>query len=304
MALAFTLLGVKEDKTVNHRGGWVFRVQGELCHLIGSLIPTDGEPPSYAQLYIYDPQFALQQRVNRNDKLPVSTMKSLQTMLLESHRYSREFKHAYEILNNHRGGTSDAQIRLRVMPGQDTRRYNLPTSDEMAVILPGDGSAQERRDIILRLRADEHLYARIDDGHPAYSPLHYVLLFPNGDHGWHRDIYHSPQHVHSRSASRNHRRVTQTEYSAFRLHTREAEYSTIHRGGRLFQQYVVDMWASADQTRLAFLHFNQRHLRASLYSGLEDWLRPDELGNPQDLGQRVVLTSVDLAINSSDIKMR
>lgn len=61
MALAFTSLGVTEDKFVNHRGGWVFRVQGELCHLIGSLRPCEGEPPSYAQLYIYDAQLALDQ---------------------------------------------------------------------------------------------------------------------------------------------------------------------------------------------------------------------------------------------------
>lgn len=49
------------------------------------------------------------------------------------------------------------------------------------------------------------------------------------------------------------------------------------------------MWASADQTRLAFLCFNQGRLRATLYSRLEDWLKADEIGNPQDLGQRVVL---------------
>jgi hypothetical protein len=29
------------------------------------------------------------------------------------------------------------------MPGQDQRRYNLPISDEVAVILPGDGTAPE-----------------------------------------------------------------------------------------------------------------------------------------------------------------
>jgi len=41
MALAFTSLGVTEDKNVNRRGGWVFSVQGELCHLIGSLHPDE-----------------------------------------------------------------------------------------------------------------------------------------------------------------------------------------------------------------------------------------------------------------------
>ncbi len=43
MALAFTSLGVTEDRLVNRRGGWVFRISGELCHLVGSLQPEDGE---------------------------------------------------------------------------------------------------------------------------------------------------------------------------------------------------------------------------------------------------------------------
>jgi len=72
---------------------------------------------------------------------------------------------------------------------------------------------------------------------------------------------------------------------------RDSEYSTIHQGGHLFQQYIVDMWASADQTRLAFLQFNQGRLRATLYSGFEDWLTANKVGNPQDLGRCVLLPS-------------
>jgi len=72
---------------------------------------------------------------------------------------------------------------------------------------------------------------------------------------------------------------------------RNGEYSTVHRGGRLFQQYIVYMWASADQTRLSFLRFNQERLRATLYSGLQDWLSADKIGSAQDLGKRVVLPS-------------
>ncbi len=66
---------------------------------------------------------------------------------------------------------------------RDQRRYNLPTVDEVAAVLPGDGSqATAARDIVIRSR-DGPLY-RIDDGHPAYSCLHYVLLFPFGEDGW------------------------------------------------------------------------------------------------------------------------
>jgi len=288
MALAFTSLGVKEDKKVNRRGGWVFRVQGELCHLIGSLRPDEGQPPSYAQLYIYDSQLALQQRMNRNDDLDPNTMSSLQSMLLTHHRYSKDFKHAYEILRGYPDG-ADAEVRLHVRSGLDQRRYNLPTSDEVAVILPGDGTAPERRDIILHPRSGTYSLTRIDDGHPAYSPLHYVLLFPYGDNGW----YHELRQYRDSSGPNpgNPPRITQTEYSAFRLHTHNGEYSTIHRGGRLFQQYVVDMWASADQSRLSFFQFSQGRLRATLYSGLEDLANGDEIGNPQDLGKRMVLPS-------------
>ena len=268
----------------------MFRVQGELCHLIGSLHPNDRHPPSYAQLYIYDAQLALDHRLTRNDNLRAHTMKTLQSTLLRSHPYAKQFLQACDVLD-HYPDDSDAHIHLRVLPGQDRRRYNLPSSDEVAVILPGDGTAPERRDIILRRRSDQRCLTRIDDGHPAYSPLHYVLLFPNGDHGWHRDIFHRPVPGTNPSQNWNPPRVSQTQYSAFRLHTRNNEYSTIHRSARLFQQYIVDMWASTDQCRLAFLRFNQARLRASLYSGLQDWLTSDDVGSANDLGQRVVLPS-------------
>ena len=120
MALAFTSLGVSEDKNVNHRGGWVFRVQGELCHLIGALHPDEHHPPSFAQLYIYNSQLALAQQMNRNDNLCSRTIRSLQTMLLDYHPYATEFKHAFQVLEQY-SDDSDTNIHLRVLLGQDQR---------------------------------------------------------------------------------------------------------------------------------------------------------------------------------------
>ena len=290
MALAFTSLGVKENRLVNRRGGWVFRISGELCHLIGSLRPDEDKPPKYAQLYVYDSRLALQQRMSRNENLQEGIMTSLQTMLQVHHRYSNEFLHAYEVLRSS-PDAPDVEVRLRVMPGQ-SRPYDVPSSDEVAVILPGDGTAPDRRDIRLHYRSSVNgELARIDDGHPAYSPLHYVLLFPFGSNGWHRDLYHRAAPNTTHPSNWNPPRISQTEFSAFRLHTRAQEYPTLHRGGRLFQQYIVDMWASADQTRLSFLRFNQGRLRAALYSGLEDMLRNDDGVDLHALGKRTVLPS-------------
>ncbi|KZP30624.1 hypothetical protein FIBSPDRAFT_777376, partial [Athelia psychrophila] len=186
MALAFTSLGVQEDTRVNARGGWVFRILGQLCHLSGALAPGEGLSPQYAQLYIYDPQQALQQRMHRNSNLREDTMYLLQTLLSRHHRYAPIYKHAYEILREHEDAT-DVTVRLRMMPGQDRRRYNLPVADEVAVILPGDGSSADRRDIILHCRNEASLL-RVNEGHAAYCTLHYVLLFPYGEHEWHDEL--------------------------------------------------------------------------------------------------------------------
>ncbi|KAJ7039360.1 hypothetical protein C8F04DRAFT_934116, partial [Mycena alexandri] len=75
-ALAFTSLGVNDDKAINRTGrsGWVFRILGNLYHLSGALTAPTGTAPSYSQLYVYDPALALQQRVHRNNDLRQDTM--------------------------------------------------------------------------------------------------------------------------------------------------------------------------------------------------------------------------------------
>lgn len=66
----------------------------------------------------------------------------------------------------------------------DHRRYNLPTSDQITVILTGDGiQVSGARDIIVRLKESNQLM-QINKCHPTYLPLHYVLFFPRGELGW------------------------------------------------------------------------------------------------------------------------
>lgn len=280
MALAFTSLGVKQDETVNRgRGGpvWVFRILGQLSHDSGALETEQGRAPSYAQLYLYDPQIALQQRMQRNSHLRPDTMASLQNMLSITHRYAAVFKHAFQVIRE-QGDVPDVEVRLRVQKPvhEHPRRHNLPTADEVAMILPGDGSSPDYRDIILRRRmpSGTSLY-RIHEGHPAYSPLHYVLLFPYGEHGWHDEL----RMINPDTGASISTRISQTRFAAYRIHVRPGEYSALLRGGRLLQQYLVDMWASADQARLRYLEKNQGEIRASLYSGLEDAFQGE--GDPE-----------------------
>ena len=104
-------------------------------------------------------------------------MEGLQHMLLQHHQYTPVFKHAYEILCDYDGPVEDAEVHLHVAPGLDKWRYNLPTADEVAVILPG-AQFKTLHDIVLRNRVGP-LY-RISDLHPAYPHFNTRSSFLEG----------------------------------------------------------------------------------------------------------------------------
>ena len=56
-----TSVGRKLDNSINCAGGgpYTFRLYGELIHRAGFLLPSDGDPPIYAQLYIYNSEVVL-----------------------------------------------------------------------------------------------------------------------------------------------------------------------------------------------------------------------------------------------------
>jgi hypothetical protein len=57
-------------------------------------------------------------------------------MLVNGNRYNVLFLHAYEILL--RTPSIDLSLRILADPSTDLRRYNAPSVDEIAVLLPGD----------------------------------------------------------------------------------------------------------------------------------------------------------------------
>ncbi|KAG2126794.1 hypothetical protein DEU56DRAFT_742781, partial [Suillus clintonianus] len=90
-ALAFTSVGVDlEHRALQASGPNAFRIHRSLHHLMGSLIPEAGVRPSYAQLYIYDPEEATNIRAMRpeNEGLNRHTLRLLHDMLYRKHPYA------------------------------------------------------------------------------------------------------------------------------------------------------------------------------------------------------------------------
>ncbi len=97
------------------------------------------------------------------------------------------YRQAHDVL--HQGHSSVVHLQLAVPPGVDRRHYNLPTSNEIAAILPGDNEhATAGRDLIVQLHLhndqNEPRFQCIWETNFNYTPLMYVLLFPHGEPGW------------------------------------------------------------------------------------------------------------------------
>ena len=196
-AFAFTSVGVKLDESITRSSGpYAFKIHGGLYHRTGNLVPEEGQNASYAQLYILDPGEALNQRVENNrgnDGLPLldgPTMQVIQDILYEVNPYINLYKNTHQIMGEKPPEEQQTiSMRLVLQQGDDQRRYNLPSVSEVAAVIPARSDAEQQqrksdyREVVLQMRGGGLSF--ISQCHPMYTPLHYVLLFPRGETGWH-----------------------------------------------------------------------------------------------------------------------
>ena len=164
-----------------------FRVQGQVYHLIGSIVPAEGESPKFSQMYFIDNQDSeVATRCAIVDGLKPAIIRGINQLLHESHHYVEVFKVAKEIFE-HEAVPTNVKVVINEAKrplGEHSRRYNRPFSDEVGVLMPND--ATNNRDIVLHYR-DGGL-KRISELHRSYNPLQYPVLFPNGTDGWHVNL--------------------------------------------------------------------------------------------------------------------
>lgn len=147
-----TSVGV-DQQTPPGRGPPVWVIQGALHHKIGLLLPVQGHPPAFAQLYIYDPS-NITDMIMRNplhQKLHLATLRTLHDMLFRHNQLTHIYKKALELTNN-LPEDHHQQVTLHLDPQTDHHRYNLPVAEnELALILPGEADIRtDPRDIVLR----------------------------------------------------------------------------------------------------------------------------------------------------------
>lgn len=283
-SFAFASLGVQED-ILPSKGPYTFRINGAVYHKIGNIFPHDSEKPKFSQIYIYDTQNELSNRISWNKDLDKKITHCLQDMLQEHNPFVHTFQHAAEVFNNTHN-SENLKLVLKADTTKDRRRYNLPTETDISIIIPNSSSSYTptNRDIVLyrqtKDRPDGLNLLHINETNQLYDPLHYVLLFPYGDYGWSVSISHND------SSSR---RVTAMNFYSYHLMQRQ-NFNLILRGGRLFHQYIVDQYAKIEQERLNYCLYHQKELRAELYQGLSDAVAAGDTEGAH-VGRKIVLPS-------------
>nr|GEV82326.1 helitron helicase-like domain-containing protein [Tanacetum cinerariifolium] len=147
--------GVQIDESINNgRGPYVFKISGQLYHWIGSLCPAKGEPPRFLQLYIYDTDNEVNNRMSHfggdSSALQRDIIEGLidlldtHNVLVQLFRTSREKLQDMHIPN----------FKVRLYNVVVAQEYKLPTRDMLGAIVYEPGPKTEMEyDIILKERS-------------------------------------------------------------------------------------------------------------------------------------------------------
>nr|XP_025603131.1 uncharacterized protein LOC112695132 [Arachis hypogaea]XP_025630251.1 uncharacterized protein LOC112723204 [Arachis hypogaea]XP_025674055.1 uncharacterized protein LOC112773204 [Arachis hypogaea]XP_025674064.1 uncharacterized protein LOC112773214 [Arachis hypogaea] len=286
---AFTSFGGKIDRSINHsKGPPTFLLHGQNYHLMGSLLPQEGSPAKFAQLYIYDTQNEINNRTavvssdNSTDHLDKTIVADLMKMLDTHNVLAKTFRMMREVMKSN--PIRDIRLKLIGKRGKDGRRYNLPSVDEIAGLVVGDFDASmKERDIIVETRSGA--LQRVSELNPSYLALQYPLLFPYGEDGWRENI---PLNRPQKNTNAEDANISMRDFFAFRVQHRQSCKGALLYSRRLFQQFLVDAFSMVEAARLKYVYTKQKKLRAEIYKGLRDAVLNGET-EAASLGKRVVL---------------
>lgn len=258
----------------------VFKVQGQIYHRVGSLLPIPNETPKFLQIYFMgDQRLEVDQRCAHISGLDRKIIVKVQQLLHKHNQLVNLFKTALERMIS---DEYKVVIRADKRPvGEHERRFNAPQVNEIAVVIVDNEYSQ--RDIIIQRRSDR--LQRIAETHRSYDALQYPLIFLRGEDGYHFNI----QQIDPKTGKNTDKKVTSKQFYAHRIMIRDNEYNHILNCRQLFQQYIVDMYAKIEAERLLYIRLNQKKLRTDEYIHLRDAVMND--GNIENMGKLFILPS-------------
>ncbi|XP_070665149.1 uncharacterized protein [Malus domestica] len=286
---SFTSMGAKVDHSMNNGSSpYIFKISGQICHLMGSLLPVDNESPKFAQLYVYDIYNEIQNQLRAfdcdgtNKKLDSKIVENLIKMFDESNELVKLFQTTRDKYET--DGLTNLKLTLLGRQPNDSKQYDQPTSDEIGGLIIGDiGLSDSNRDIIVDCKRKG--LKCVTKLNPKFMALQYPILFPYGEVEYRPDLQWNENYNGPKTKRQ---RIPMRTYIAYQIQERDPYLTTLLKCGRLFQQYLVDSYATLEEDRLDYIRQNLKNLRSEIYKGIYDAMsRGDNDANK--LGQKIVL---------------
>ncbi|GFW89697.1 ATP-dependent DNA helicase [Trichonephila clavipes] len=239
-----------------------FTIQGQIYHTIGSLLPAANTQPKFLQVYfIGDKEVQVNRRSEYVQGVERNTVQKIQQVLHDHNILVHEFKMAKDIV------TSDNYKVLihpdRVPRGEYERRFNSPTTNEIAAVVV-NSERTASRDIVIQAH----------DGRPHrfYDVLEYAITFWKGQEGYSFDI---PQINPVTKQPIPNKKVSCKDFYAYHMMVRRNNFNLLLLCSFLFHQFLVDMYVKVESEHLRFIALNQTKLRAENYIHLQDAIMND-----------------------------
>lgn len=178
-------------------GPYAFRIHGTIHHRTTHINPPLGETRKFAQLYVIDSTQASEQRImaRENEGCCLEVITAIDRFFRDNNRLDASYQMLREIEERERlQAIANRQLIpvvnmvIRRDRQSDQRRYNLPNSNEIAMVFVNeDGEPPFARDIRIYPRNPSNKaqqFININILSPNLDPMTYAILYPYGEAGW------------------------------------------------------------------------------------------------------------------------
>ncbi|KAL0302561.1 UNVERIFIED_CONTAM: hypothetical protein Sangu_3093100 [Sesamum angustifolium] len=169
---SFTSLGAKLYESVAGRQGvYAFRAHGTMYHKIGTLLPSPGTRPRYIQMFIYDTEHEIENRLLENNGLDRGLVEKIKHILDVHNPFVQTLRQLAQ-----RDDILDCKLLIKERPTAHSR-YALPTASQVAAIVIGGDEVADttNRDIIVQTIGGQLMNVKEFSGY--YDPLQYPCYF-------------------------------------------------------------------------------------------------------------------------------
>eukprot|EP00984_Skeletonema_dohrnii_P016913 scaffold7597_cov105-Skeletonema_dohrnii-CCMP3373.AAC.2 len=305
-AMSMASLQVNDATVRGHGATGAFKVGGILYRRVGAVLPSTLAEPKFLQIYFLDPQYQAEMRASKFrdptkpmtpkehalHNIEISLFNKLQRLLTTmKNSYLESFLTAHEYVQQQHLNPDDLEIEIhpidrpadkykrgQIHPG----RLHLPSVSEISILVPNAPHPDAERSIVCQMRqsvpGQDQLHF-IKDGHRSYNAMAYPMLNPLGKNGFYFGM---------RSLASPFNKISINKYTRWNMMERSKEKNILHRSNALYQQWIVDSYAQAENERMGYVVREQPKLRGDTLSNVRQSLQNR---NVKDSGRQTVVPS-------------